>query len=143
VTETPLETMFAQWLRSRGLAVTPERLAVAHKVAALPGHAGAEEITRGLIMEGSRVSRASVYRTLGLLVEARLVARLDLGSAAHVFEPVADRQHHDHLICVQCGRVAALRSDRLEKVKSEVCRDAGFKPQQHVLTIYGLCRDCG
>ncbi len=89
------------------------------------------------------VGRVTVYRTLTRLVEAGMVEELSLTKGVATYEHVFGHCHHDHLICVRCGAVKELCSDRLEKMKREEAEANGYEVVSHSLKIYGLCPKCG
>jgi len=133
---------FERGLRERGLRVTVERRAILEHAVRNLGHFEAEELLASLRRSGSRVSRATVYRTLGRLVEAGLVRRHPLDDGRAFYEPAFDRAHHEHLVCVRCGEILEFVQDEIERLQDEVCRQHRFRPVSHTLQIYGTCERC-
>ena len=91
---------------------------------------------------GIKTSRATVYRSLDLLVECGVVRKHQLGSSRHLYEHMHVGQRHDHLFCRECGRVVEFVSPGIEALQNEICRAHGFEPHLHSLQITGLCREC-
>lgn len=89
------------------------------------------------------VSKASIYRTLPLLLESGLVEQVDKNDKHAHYEHTFGHGHHDHLICLGCGRVIEVFSPKLEKVQDELCRENDFKGVKHTLEIKGFCSKCG
>jgi Fur family ferric uptake transcriptional regulator len=137
-----LRASLARRLRRRGMRVTAERRAILEHVFRHFGHFEPEDLLRSLRRHGIGVSRATVYRTLGQFVELGLLRRYDLGNRRAVYEPSFGRIHHEHLVCVECGRLYEFVQERIEQLQDEVCREHGFTPLRHTLQIQGICRDC-
>ena len=133
---------FVEYIRTRGMRVTPERMALLEEVYRQHGHIDAEEILDGLRASGAKVSRATVYRNLDLLVECRLVQRQRLGRNRFLYEHVHAGQQHDHLACRRCGRVVEFVSPSIQAMLNEICRAHGFSREDRQLQIFGLCEGC-
>jgi Fur family ferric uptake transcriptional regulator len=89
-----------------------------------------------------KISRATVYRNLDLLVECGLARKQRLGRNRYLYEHVHPGQRHDHLVCTGCGRVVEFVSPGIAALQGEICRAHGFSPTQHTLQISGLCNAC-
>lgn len=133
---------FLGFLRERGMRVTRERLALLEEIYTQHDHIDAERLLRAMRVKGMKISRATVYRNLDLLVECGLVRRYRLGRNRYLFEHVHAGQGHDHLVCNGCGRVVEFVSPGIAALQSEICRAHGFLPGHHNLQIYGLCKAC-
>ena len=133
---------FLNYLASKQLKMTRQRQAVIDAIFSDDGHFDAEELVERLKNGQIGVSRATVYRTLELLRECQLVEKLDFGSARSFYEQTSPGEHHDHLICVECGSVMEFHNDKLETLQDEICRQFGFEETHHSLRIFGRCRDC-
>lgn len=133
---------FLDTLRERGLRVTAARRALFDQIFAQHGHIDAEELLAAMRAEGRRISRASVYRNLDLLVDCGLVRRYRLGRRHYLYEHIHAGQGHDHLVCSDCGRVVEFVSPGIAALQTEICRAHGFVPSQHILQITSLCNRC-
>jgi Fur family transcriptional regulator, ferric uptake regulator len=89
------------------------------------------------------VGRASVYRTLEQLERLHLIQRVEIGGDAAGYERVDPADHHHHLVCEDCGRLAPFTSDVLEGAIEAVGRDSGFALASHDVVLRGTCSDCG
>jgi Fur family transcriptional regulator, ferric uptake regulator len=139
----PFVRLFGRYLREQGLPVTPQREAVADAVFRSDEHLSVDDIERSLRDAGERIGKATIYRTLDLLVKSRLVQEHDFGEGFKRYEHRLSRQpDHDHLICLECASVTEVKSQPLRKLQDQVAREAGFTPSRHRLEIYGLCADC-
>lgn len=133
---------FQERLRQRGFRMTSERRAILERVVRSQGHFDADSLLRSLHADGQSVSRATVYRTIGHLVDAGLLRKYDLGDRHTQYEPAVGREHHEHMICVVCGEISEFVEKRIEILQDEVCREHGFRPLSHTLHIHGLCARC-
>ena len=132
--------VFAEHLAENGLRLTGQRRAILDFLLTSDHHLGQEEIYRALRAHG--IGRATVFRTLKTLQECGLAAPVVGRDGTPRFEIKLERPHHDHLICVECGRIQEVRWPALEKIQDKACRRAGFVPKWHRHEIFGLCRDC-
>lgn len=135
--------LFGRYLRDQGLPVTQQREAVAEVVFSSDDHLSVEDIERRLRDEGERIGKATIYRTLDLLVRSKLVAEHDFGEGFKRYEHRLSRQpEHEHLICLECGGVTEFKSREVIRIQESVEETHGFRPARHRLEIYGLCRSC-
>ncbi len=132
--------VFAEHLSSNGLRLTNQRLAILRALLTSDRHLSQEEIHRAL--SGQGVGRATVFRTLKTLQDSGLAAPVVGRDGVPRYEINLERPHHDHLICVDCGRIQEVRWPKLEAIQDEACRQAGFQARWHRHEVYGLCRDC-
>lgn len=131
-----------QHLRDAGLKVTVPRMKILEILQAAPEHhLSAEEIYRLLVEAGSDVGLATVYRVLAQFEAAGLVTRQNFEGGHSVFE-LNQGEHHDHLVCVACGKVLEFMDDVIEARQETIAKNAGFTMTAHALTIYGHCPDC-
>jgi Fur family ferric uptake transcriptional regulator len=133
---------FLSFLRERRHRVTAERLALLDEVFRQHGHIDAEQLLAAARGRGLKLSRATVYRNLDLLVASGLARKQRLGRRHYLYEHVHGGQRHDHLVCTVCGRVVEFLSPGIAALQSEICRAHGFVPSAYSLQINGLCRDC-
>jgi Fur family ferric uptake transcriptional regulator len=133
---------FLSFLRQRRQRVTAERLALLDEVFRQHGHIDAEHLLAAARGRGLKISRATVYRNLDLLVASGLARKQRLGRRRYLYEHVHGGQRHDHLVCTACGRVVEFLSPGIAALQSEICRAHGFVPSAYSLQINGLCQAC-
>jgi len=133
---------FSEFLASCGLRLTREREAVVDEVASRRGHFDPEELHYALKDRGAKVSRASIYRTIPLLVQAGILGKVENTDMHAHYELVLGREHHDHMLCTSCGKVIEFYSHELERLQDRLCQAEGFKGISHLLEIKGLCSKC-
>ncbi len=133
--------MSGEDIRNAGLKVTLPRV----KILALleqskQGHVSAEDVYKLLLDAGEEIGLATIYRVLTQFESAGLVTRHHFEGGQSVFE--LDRgEHHDHIVCIRCGRVEEFFDQTIEDRQQEIAREKGFSVEAHALTIYGYCRD--
>jgi Fur family ferric uptake transcriptional regulator len=137
-----LKSLFIQYLRARSLPLTPQRERILDEVLRIEGHFGAEGLCQRLGAGQDRVSRATVYRALDLLVASGVVQKLRFGEDHYRFELTRLGKHHDHLVCGRCGRVIEFFNAKIEELQKDICREVSFAPAGHSLVIFGLCQSC-
>jgi len=140
---SPFTRLFGRYLRDQGLPVTQQREAVAEVVFASDAHLSVEDIESALRERDERIGKATIYRTLDLLVRSRLVEEHDFGEGFKRYEHrLSGRPIHEHMICVECGTVTEFESNELYRVENRVRSEYGFAPVRRRLEIYGLCKAC-
>jgi Fur family ferric uptake transcriptional regulator len=128
--------------REKGIVFTTQREQVLRAVIDAGKHIDAEELHRRLSASRQRVGLATVYRTLQMLREHGLVAENQFGERRHRYEQ-AEGRHHDHLVCLACGKVQEFEEPAIEQLQERVARRHGFAALSHRLELYGYCRACG
>ena len=123
-----------------GLRRTAQRATIVNAVFSQDEHFTADELLDRVRKTAANTSRATVYRTLGLLVEASLLREIDLGDAPTTYDPnFLNRPTHNHLVCIDCGRVVEFEDSHIELLNACVTRRLGFKPIRQALKIEATC----
>ena len=133
---------FKDTLHTNGMKCTPARLLIFKEIYSSSEHFDADEIYFRMRREKKSVSRATVYRTLDLLVENGFVSKVNVGASQVHFENTLAQKHHEHLVCTQCGKIIEFSNDMIEKQQDKICKEFGFFPTKHNLIIFGLCDKC-
>lgn len=131
---------FTAHLAKNGLRLTDQRRRILDFFLQTDRHLSQEEIYAALRKYG--IGRATVFRTLKMLEEAKLVDHVIGSTGTPRFEVNIERPHHDHLICVECGRIQEVRWPKLEEIQEQACRKVGFSPKWHRHEVFGRCREC-
>lgn len=132
-----------QSLKNMGLKATFPRLKILELFEkSTLRHMTAEDVYRMLLAENMDIGLATVYRVLTQFEQAGLLERHFFESGKAVFE-VNRGKHHDHLVCVECGKVEEFFDPEIEKRQNAVAEERGFTIQDHALYIYGNCAECG
>lgn len=133
---------FRSYLSRNGLRFTAQRRAVLRATFRSAGHFDAEQLKRWLCGSEQGVSRATVYRTLNHLCQAGLVRKVMRRDGRSFYEAEYGHSHHDHMLCVECGRVIEFCDNYIERLQERICRRHDFEPRDHVMAIRGLCKAC-
>lgn len=133
---------FEEFLRQKDLRVTEQRREVLLLAWSTHDHFTAEEMYSWVRKKGGQASRATVYRTLGLLVEGGFLSALERGQGQILYEHILGHQHHDHMICLSCGKIIEFRNAEIERLQEEECARSGFLMVHHSLTLEGYCGTC-
>lgn len=137
-----LTDQFIKFLRENGYLVTRQRRRIAEIIFNTPGHLSVEDTQNLLRQKKVSASIASIYRTLDVLIKSDLVVQHRFGKRFKRFEAVRHDQHHDHIICVSCGKVMEFKNDKIEELQQMVAKEHKFEITSHKLDIYGKCRSC-
>ena len=129
----------ADELKSSGLKATLPRIKILEIFQrAARRHMTAEDVYKALLLEGADIGLATVYRVLMQFEQAGLLSRSNFESGKAVFE-INEGQHHDHLVCLDCGRVEEFFDAQIEQRQREVTVSRGFELQEHSLALYARC----
>jgi Fur family ferric uptake transcriptional regulator len=134
--------IFRKYLERRGLKLTAERQALYDELFARHEHFEADELLVRLRAKHKKISRATIYRTLDLLVDSGIVGRVRIGESGYRYERLRAGEHHDHLICNECGRVIEFFEPKIESLQDEVCDRYGFLALSHSHQLRGICKQC-
>ncbi len=127
-------------LRKAGLKATLPRLKILDVLENTSArHMTAEDVYRSLLDAGEEIGLATVYRVLTQFESAGLVIRHNFEGARSVFE-MDSGTHHDHMVCVECGRVFEFMDEKIEERQKQVAADNDFMMDDHALYIYGVCQ---
>lgn len=135
----PLEALRA-YVAKNGLKFTKQRELIAEVFFAAQGHLTAEDLLEHVRKHDNQVSLATVYRTMKLLTDCGLANPHRFGERQTVYEPSeTDEEHHDHIICRDCGKIFEFVDDRIEKLQDEVASKHGLELVSHRMELYGRC----
>ncbi len=141
VKEQSVRQKLSQYLEARKMRKTSERFTILDKIYSSSAHVDVVALHHAMLSDGYRVSRATVYNTLNLLVEAGLIRRVTLGDGVARYERITATSNHHHLICTNCGKVKEMKA--VEVVGDLLARKPrSFTPVYYSLYIYGLCSKC-
>ncbi len=131
-----------QGLKDAGLKITAPRLKILQLLESTSvRHVSAEDVYKLLLENGEEIGLATVYRVLTQFEDAGLVARHHFEGGHSVFELSPD-QHHDHIVCVKCGKVEEFNDVEIERRQKMIAESLGFELTDHDLNMYGLCLVC-
>jgi len=129
-------------LGGKGRRLTGARKEIFSAIEELKGHFDPQALYERLRSRGSKISRATVYRTIPMFLESGILDEADKTEKHAHYERNAGKGHHDHLVCLRCGRTIEFYSPTLEMLQDEICQREGFKGVRHNLVIMGYCKGC-
>lgn len=142
VKETEFIMVESKELKEAGLKITLPRIKILKILESSEvHHLSAEDVYRRLLDANEEIGLATVYRVLTQFESAGLVTRHNFEGGHSVFELDRD-SHHDHLVCVKCGRVEEFESEAIENLQVQIAKEKGFELTDHHLNMYGLCPGC-
>lgn len=136
------ENLFCEYLRDRGLKYTHERKTVLREVLGNPDHFEAEQLLVDLRQAGRRVAKATIYRTLPLLVNCGILKQVQFGDKLTRYEHTFGQNAHDHMVCGQCHKIIEFSSEDVVRLRTVLASRFRFHALSHRFQISGLCWEC-
>jgi len=134
--------LFNDFINRKGLKTTSQRMIILETFLASDSHNSTEELYLKLREEYPKIGYATVHRTLKLFAECGIAAERNFGDGQTRYEPVHQEEHHDHLVCTECGIIIEFEEPQIELLQEKVAAAHNFKIETHRLELYGLCAGC-
>jgi Fur family transcriptional regulator, ferric uptake regulator len=133
---------FKDFLEKKGLKYTREREFIYEKVSGLPEHFDGEQLYEVLKKDSGNIARGTVFRTIPLLLESGVI-QISVGKGkGEFFERKSNKGHHDHIICVGCGKIIEYRCEEIEELQTKVCKKYDVELLFHDHKLYVRCAKC-
>ncbi len=140
--KTKTKNKFKDFLLTQGLKSTRQRELVLEEFLCAGSHLSTEELYLRLRRQNPHIGYATVHRTLKLFADCGIAERRHFGDGHARYEASNHDEHHDHLICISCGKIVEFEDPRIEELQAEVAGMHGFSIERHRLELYGSCSDC-
>ncbi|NJC88609.1 MAG: transcriptional repressor [Desulfuromonas sp.] len=142
MTEQNAKDNFRSYLATQGLKSTRQRDIILDEFLRAGAHLSTEELYLRLRGQHPHIGYATVHRTLKLFAECGIAEPCHFGDGQTRYESSAGEEHHDHLICTDCGAIVEFENPQIEALQESVAIQHGFRIERHRLELYGRCRDC-
>jgi Fur family ferric uptake transcriptional regulator len=136
------QSLFNNFIKNQGLRQSCRRDRVVEAFLNVKGHTTAEELLVQVRKKDKLVGLTTIYRTLKLLTQCGLAVERKFDRKVATFELAQLGAHHDHLICLECGKILEFENKSIETLQESVARDHAFIISRHILELYGTCKDC-
>ena len=141
----PIETeisIFEEYLKEQDLKLTEQRRQILEEFLKIETHVSTEELYARLKQDHPGIGIATVYRTLKLLCECGLAGELQFEDGTARYEHHYGHEHHDHLVCLECGRYIEVCDPEIEQLQQRLAQKNGFQVLRHHMVLYGICKQC-
>ena len=139
---TNVTDAFRDFLQEKNLHFTAQRSLIFEEFLRAKTHLSVEELYGIVKKQEASIGQVTVFRTLKLLEEAGIANPVNFGDRTVRYELSFKTDHHDHLVCVKCGKVIEVLDNKMEKRKEKICQKHNFIPSHHRLEIFGICQAC-
>lgn len=134
--------IFSKYLKKLGLKYSAQRIKILNTFIKVKRHLTADDLYMLVRKRNPEIGRTTVYRTLKLLCDAEIASEVFFDERIARYEVKIGHEHHDHLVCINCGRFYEVFDSKIEKLQDKLSQSHNFLPMSHRLDIYGLCKKC-
>ena len=131
-----IQKKFIDALKSENIKLTPQRQAIFSDIMNSDGHRECDDIHNSLVKDDISISKATIYRTLDILVKYDLIRKLVIGDGKAKYEKKIGKPHHDHMICIETGEIIEFDNDEIERLQEEEAKQRGYEIIKHVHQLF-------
>ena len=139
---TDKKELLQKYLHEKGLKSTVQRDDIVDAFFKTNTHISLEELLKKVRRKNQKIGYATVYRTMKLLTECGIALERQLGDGQTRYEHIPDDSHHDHCICVRCGKIMEFENQKIEHLQKDIADKLDFTVMNHKLELYGFCSKC-
>ena len=137
------QKVFQEYLKAQGMVRSQQREQILDVFLGIEAHTTIDDLHARVKKKHPKIGLATVYRAMKVICDAGLADEADFGDGIRRFEHKYRHQHHDHLVCTECGQLIEVVCPEIEKLQEDLAQQHGFTPVRHEMQIFGLCRKCG
>ncbi len=134
--------IFRDFLKHQGMRYTPERETIIREIFSTHEHFDVDSLYLSIRQKGHRISKASIYRLIPLLIQANLIEEVFFEKGQMHYEHIYGHEHHCHLRCKQCSKIEEFSDHRVAQIEQDLEKRFGYKVLRHRLDVIGLCKSC-
>lgn len=136
------KSIFRQYLKNKGMLNSKQREQILDIFVKTKRHPTIDDLYEVARKRNPKVGLATVYRAMRVICDAGLAKEVDFGDGVRRFEHEYRRNHHDHLVCLKCGRIIEVRSPQVEDMQEKLAKKHNFMPVRYRMQIFGICSEC-
>lgn len=136
------KTVFRQYLKNKGLLPSKQREQILDVFLKMEKHLTIDDLYQRVKKKNPKIGLATVYRAMRIISDAGLAREVDFGDGVRRFEHEYGHRHHDHLVCLKCGRIIEVISPEIEKLQERLAKKHKFTVVRHKMKIFGICSEC-
>lgn len=133
---------YYNYLQRNGIRNSKQREKILDIFLETKSHLTIAELYNEVRNKHTNIGQATIYRAMKIICESGIAEEIDLGDGTKRFELKHGQKHHDHLICLSCGKIIEVINDEIEKLQDVMCNEYNFTAVSHKLQIFGYCPDC-
>lgn len=136
------KTIFKQYLKNKGLLHSKQREQILDIFLKTEKHLTIDDLYQRVNKKNPKIGLATVYRAMRIICDSGLAREVDFGDGLRRYEHKHGHEHHDHLICLKCGRIIEVVSSEIEKLQEKLAKNYDFIALRHTMQIFGTCSSC-
>jgi Fur family ferric uptake transcriptional regulator len=136
------KAILEQYMKDRGMLHSRQREQILEVFLKMEKHPTIDDLYERVRKKSPKIGLATVYRAMKVICKAGLARETDFGDGLKRFEHEYGHEHHDHLVCIKCGRIIEVISPEIEKIQSQLAKRHNFTPLRHRMQIFGTCKSC-